>query len=78
MSATSDAIDWLSIAIRRHERHMAGEEPTTGDMGGISQKLMMEEMVYAQDLLMKGKTSPTSWYNRSVKIFPDKKSSKGM
>lgn len=70
-----DAKEWLSTAIRRHERHMAGKEPTTGSDGEISQKLMMEEMQYALKSLIDGWVVTTAWYDQNVAIFPDKPSS---
>lgn len=54
MENVTEAKKWLGIAIRRHERHMEGTEPTTGTDGEISQKLMMEEMKYAQKSLVYG------------------------
>lgn len=67
--------EWLQIAIRRHERHMAGDEPTDGKDGEISQKLMMEEMKYALDALM-GKLIVTSlWYDENIDKFSDQESS---
>lgn len=65
------AEDWLGIAIRRHERHMAGKEPTSGPDGEISQKLMMEEMNYARIALTGEKVVPTKWYNDNIAKFPD-------
>lgn len=65
------AKNWLSKAIQRHERHMSGKEPTTGGDGEISQKLMMEEMKYALKAL-DGEVSPTDWYTKNVKKFPQK------
>lgn len=38
------AVKSLRVAIARHERHMAGTEPTTGPDGERSQKKMMDEM----------------------------------
>lgn len=42
-----NAKKWLEMAIKRHQRHMDGKEPTTGKIGAISQMLMMEEMKMA-------------------------------
>lgn len=67
-----DAKKWLGIAIRRHERHMAGSEPTTGADGEISQKLMMEEMKYARDAVTKGFVTTSVWYDKNIVKFPDK------
>lgn len=65
-------MEWLAIAIRRHERHMMGDEPTTGKDGEISQRLMMEEMKYAMKLL-KGVNEPQiKWYRDNISKFPDK------
>ena len=66
---------WIDIAIRRHERHMAGKEPTTGADGEISQKLMMEEMVYSKKNLDGTFITTSYWYDANVKKFPDKPSS---
>lgn len=74
MEDTTNAKNWLGIAIRRHERHMNGTEPTTGTDGEISQKLMMEEMKYAQKSLMDGLVLATLWYYQNVTKFPDKTS----
>ena len=71
---TEAAKKWLGIAIRRHERHMKGTEPTTGVNGEISQKLMMEEMVYADKNLKGTFVATTYWYDANVKLFPDKAS----
>ena len=78
MENTTEAKKWLAIAIRRHERHMKGTEPTTGTDGEISQKLMMEEMKYAQKSLVDGWVVTTSWYDQNITKFPDKPSSGGM
>lgn len=64
--------EWLGIAIKRHERHMAGKEPTTGKDGGVSQKLMMEEMKYALEALVEGGVVTTTWYDNNIDKFPDK------
>ena len=53
---------------------MKGTEPT----GEISQKLMMEEMKYAQKSLVDGWVVTTSWYDQNITKFPDKPSSGGM
>lgn len=66
---------WLQIAIRRHERHMAGKEPTTGKEGDISQRLMMEEMKFALAALETGYVVTTNWYDDNVGKFPDKQGS---
>lgn len=68
-----DVKKWLGIAIRRHERHMNGTEPTTGIDGEISQKLMMEEMSYAQRILVNGWVVKSLWYSQNITKFPDKK-----
>lgn len=68
---------WLNKAIRRHERHMDGKEPTTGNEGSISQRLMMEEMKYALISLDK-EVNETSWYKENIKKFPDESSSMNM
>ena len=78
MENVKDAKKWLGIAIRRHERHMKGTEPTTGDNGEISQRLMMEEMKYAQKSLTDGLVVTTLWYDQNITKFPDKPSSGGM
>lgn len=75
MKNNTEAEKWLQIAIRRHERHMAGKEPTTGVNGEISQKLMMEEMKYALKSLTDGRVVTTIWYDRNIVNFPDKSSS---
>ena len=69
---TKLAIQWLGIAIRRHERHMMGIERTTGIDGDISQKLMMEEMKYAMKALVDGFVVSTVWYDLNIVKFPDK------
>ena len=66
-----NAKKWLEIAIRRHERHMAGKEPTDGKEGVISQKLMMEEMMYAKQNLDGSYISTTSWYDDNIWRFMD-------
>lgn len=71
-----EAIKWLAKAIRRHERHMMGEEPTIGKDGEISQRLMMEEMKYSMKLLMGGKGDQIQWYKDNISKFPAKKSEK--
>ena len=68
-----EAIKWLGIAIRRHERHMAGEEPTTGKDGEISQRLMMEEMKYSMKLLNGADGPQIKWYQDNIDKFPDRK-----
>lgn len=78
MENTTEAKKWLGIAIHRHERHMAKQEPTTGTDGEISQKLMMEEMNYAMKSLVDGWVVTTSWYDKNITKFPDKPSSGGM
>lgn len=72
MENIEESKKWLGIAIRRHERHMAGKEPTTGADGEISQKLMMEEMKYALDDLEKGWVVTSAWYDANISKFPDK------
>ena len=69
---------WLWIAIKRHERHMDGKEPTSGADGEISQKLMMEEMKYALKALTNDKVSPSAWYDSNIGKFPDKAGSMAM
>jgi hypothetical protein len=69
---------WLEIAIKRHERHMAGKEPTTGTAGDISQKLMMEEMKYALRALVEGLVVTTNWYDTNITKYPDKAGSMKM
>lgn len=71
MDNADEAKKWLQIAIRRHERHMAGKEPTTGGEGEISQKLMMEEMKYALDAIVKGWAITSLWYDSNIVKFPD-------
>jgi hypothetical protein len=78
MENTTESKKWLGIAIRRHERHMKGTEPTTGTDGQISQKLMMEEMKYALKALVDGYVITSIWYDDNIKKFPDKPSSGGM
>lgn len=75
MENTTESKKWLNIAIRRHERHMAGKEPTTGADGTISQTLMMEEMKYALKALVDGYVVTTTWYDNNIGKFPDKPSS---
>lgn len=48
--------EWLKIAIDRHQRHMDGEEPTTGKDGEMSQMLMMEEMKMALKAITRDET----------------------
>lgn len=72
MENTSEAKMWLAIAIRRHERHMMGKEPTTGEDGEISQRLMMEEMKYAQRAIIDGSVITSKWYDDNIKKFPGK------
>lgn len=67
----NDAKTWINIAIRRHERHMQGEEPTAGNDGKISQKLMMEEMKYTLQILEGNFTETTDWYQDNIGKFPD-------
>lgn len=69
---------WIDIAIRRHERHMAGKEPTTGSEGEISQKLMMEEMKYTKKNLEGNYVTTTYFYDANIGKFPDKPLSGGM
>lgn len=69
------AEQWLEIAIRRHERHMTGTEPTTGESGEISQRLMMEEMQYALLELTDKFVATTDWYDENITKFPDQPSS---
>ena len=73
MENTEEAKFWLEIAIRRHERHMNGTEPTEGTDGEISQKLMMEEMMYALKSLENGYAVTSLWYDKNIKELPDKK-----
>ena len=74
MENTTESKKWMSIAIRRHERHMSGTEPTTGNGGEISQKLMMEEMKYAQKSLSGRMVETSVWYDMNITKFPDKHS----
>jgi len=74
MENVTEAKKWLGIAIRRHERHMKGTEPT----GETSQKLMMEEMKYAQKALVDGYVVTSLWYDANISTYPDKPSSGGM
>jgi hypothetical protein len=67
-----DAKQWLEIAIRRHERHMSGQEPTTGVDGEISQNLMMQEMKYSLQALNGESVTPIPWYTKNITNFPDK------
>lgn len=60
---------WLKTAIDRHERHMMGDEPTTGKDGEISQKLMMEEMKMAYKALFTDDVNETAWYKANVGKF---------
>lgn len=73
-----DAKKWLQIAIRRHERHMAGKEPTSGKDGEISQRLMMEEMKYALASMGDSDAVTTFWYDENIDKFPDKQDKKMM
>lgn len=61
---------WLSKAIARHQRHMAGKEPTSGADGAISQKLMMEEMKYSLDAMNGEYISTGFFYDSNIKKFP--------
>lgn len=70
-SNIEESKNWLKIAIRRHERHMSGKEPTIGVNGEISQRLMMEEMIYALKTLEKGYVVTGNWYDNNIKKFPD-------
>lgn len=72
MANLDEAENWLEIAIRRHSRHMNGEEPTSGAEGEISQKLMMQEMKYALKALTDGMVTTTMWYDANIKKYPDK------
>lgn len=76
MQNTEQSKYWLNIAIRRHQRHMDGLEPTSGKDGEISQMLMMEEMQYALDALVIGLAISTIWYDQNAANFPDKPASK--
>lgn len=67
-----EAKKWLQIAIRRHERHMEGKEPTSGADGEISQRLMMEEMKYALNAMSAMWVVTSNWYDRNIVKFPDK------
>ena len=71
----TEAQRWLGIAIRRHERHMAKQEPTTGSDGEISQKLMMEEMKNAEKNLDDTFLTTSYWYDENIGKFPDTESS---
>lgn len=65
---------WLQKAIDRHERHMMGSEPTDGEMGDISQRLMMEEMRYAlKAMSSKDDAMPTKWYEDNMSKVKAKK-----
>lgn len=57
---------WLKKAIERHKRHMDGDEPTTGENGMVSQKLMMEEMKYAMTAMDGEEVKPSAWYNEHM------------
>lgn len=58
---------WLQKAIDRHERHMMDSEPTDGEMGAISQRLMMEEMQYAMKAMnSKEDVKPSKWYSDNM------------
>lgn len=57
---------WLKKAIDRHERHMMGEEPTTGKDGEISQKLMMEEMKMSYKAMFVSEVTESAWYKDNV------------
>lgn len=65
---------WLQKAIDRHERHMMGSEPTDGEMGAISQRLMMEEMMYAMKTMNSNEDiNPTKWYQDNMNKMEMKK-----
>lgn len=65
---------WLQKAIDRHERHMMGSEPTDGEMGAISQRLMMEEMMYAMKAMNSNEDiNPTKWYQDNMNKMEMKK-----
>ena len=69
-----NAKTWLQKAIDRHERHMMGSEPTDGDMGAVSQRLMMEEMRYAMKAMdSMDDVKPTKWYNDNMSKVKMKK-----
>lgn len=54
---------WLDKAIKRHERHMKGDEPTDGTDGMMSQMLMMREMRYALQAMRTGEpVAAGTWY----------------
>lgn len=58
---------WLQKAIDRHERHMMESEPTDGEMGAISQRLMMEEMQYSLKAMNSTEdVKPTKWYEDNI------------
>lgn len=60
-----EAKKWMDKAIQRHERHMMGDEPTTGKKGEISQMLMMEEMTMARRCLTMGEPMMSGWYEEN-------------
>lgn len=71
---TENSISWLQKAIDRHERHMMGSEPTDGEMGAISQRLMMEEMRYAMKVMNSNEDiKPTKWYQDNMNKIKMKK-----
>lgn len=57
---------WLKKAIDRHERHMMGDEPTTGKDGEVSQKLLMEEMKMAYKALFTDEVTESNFYKSNV------------
>lgn len=68
MKKELDAKQWLNLAIKRHELHMAGKEPTTGKDGEISQMLMMNEMKAAYKVIDGGTTTANDFYYENSKM----------
>lgn len=67
--AFDNAMMWLGTAIKRHERHMMGEEPTTGLDGNKSQRVMMEEMENAMKAMKNNKAvKESNWYRDNNEI----------
>jgi aldehyde:ferredoxin oxidoreductase len=65
---------WLQKAIDRHERHMMGIEPTEGEMGDMSQRLMMEEMRFSLKAMNStDDITPTKWYKDNMDKIKMKK-----
>ena len=71
MDNMNKATEWLEKAIARHERHMAGTEPTNA----ASQQKLMEEMKKALSLLTEvhNLTKENKMIAPKSKMVPEKK-----